>query len=59
MPRDTGESAVKETICRVLSLTGYEVNPNDLYTRYRLKKSDKVILKFKDEKLKRNIQIEP
>ena len=57
MPRDTGDNVLEETVCRAIFLTGNEVTPDDLHACYRLKNKDTVILKFKDRKLKRSIQI--
>ena len=57
MPRDIGDNVLEETVCRAISLTGNEVTPDDLHACYRLKNKDTVILKFKDRKLKRSIQI--
>ena len=48
---------IKETVCRAISLTGYEVTPGNLHACHRLKNKDRAILKFKDRKLKALIQI--
>ena len=55
--RDTGDNLLKETACRAISLTGNEGKPDDLHVCHCLKNKDRVILKFKDRKLKRSIQI--
>ena len=55
MPRDIGDNVLEETVCRDISLTGCEVTPDDLHACHQLKNKDRVILKFKDRKLKRSI----
>ena len=57
VPRDIGDKVLEETVCTAISPTGHEVTPDDLHVRHRLKSKDRVILKFKDRKLKRSIQI--
>ena len=57
MPRDIGDNVLEETVYRNISLTGHEVTPDDLHACRRLKNKDRVILKFKDKKLKLSIQI--
>ena len=57
MPGDIGGNLLEETVCRATSLTGHEVTPHDLHASHRLKNKDRVILKFKDRKLKLSIQI--
>ena len=47
MPRDSVNNVLEEPAHRALSITGYEVNPNDLHTCSGLKKRNTVILKFK------------
>ena len=56
VPRNIGDNVLEETVCRAISLTGHEVTPDDLHACHRLKPKDRVILKFKDRKLKRSIQ---
>ena len=53
MPADITEDVLEESICKALSLTGVNVVPNDLHSCHRLKRSDKVIVKFKCRKQKR------
>ena len=53
VPHDIGDNVLEETVCRAISLTGYEVTPDDLHACHQLKNKDRVILKFKDRKLKR------
>ena len=57
MPRDSENNVLEEPAHRALSITGYEVTPNDLHTCSGLKKRNTVILKFKYWNLKHNIQI--
>ena len=52
VPCDTGDNVLEETVCRAISLTGHEVTPDDLHMCHQLKNNDRVILKFKDRKLK-------
>ena len=47
MPADITEDVLEENICKALSLTGVNVVPNDLHACHRMKRSDKVIVKFK------------
>ena len=47
----------ENSVCKALSLTGYEVKPDDLQACHRLKKKDTVIVKFKCTKQKRSILI--
>ena len=55
VPRDIGNNVLEETVCRAISLTGHEVTPDDLHACHRPKNKDRVILKFKDRKLKPSI----
>ena len=41
---------LEEKICEALSLTGTKVNPDDLDACHRMKKKDKLIIKFKNRK---------
>ena len=56
MPPEIEDNVLEETVCRAISLTENEVTPDDLQACHRLKSKDRVILKFKDRKLKRSIQ---
>ena len=47
----------ENSVCKALSLTGYEVKPDDLQACHRLKKNDTAIVKFKCTKQKRSILI--
>ena len=44
---DITEDVLEENICKALSLTGVNVVPNDLHARHRMKRTDRVIVKFK------------
>ena len=57
VPLNIWDNALEETVCRAISLTGQEVTPDDLRACHRLKNKDRVILKFKDRKLKHSVQI--
>ena len=46
VPQDIHDNVLENTICKALSLTGQEAVPED-----------RVIVKFKDRKLKHNVQI--
>ena len=50
MPTDITEDVSEENICRALSLTWVNVIPNDLLVCYRMKRSDRVVVKFKSRK---------
>ena len=47
VPADITEDVLEENICKALSLTGVNVVPNDLHTCHRMKRTDRVIVKFK------------
>ena len=55
MPADITEDVLEESICKALSLTGVNVVPNDLHAYHRMKRSDKVIVKFNRRKQKRSV----
>ena len=57
VPREIEDNILEETVCRAIPLTEHEVTPGDLDTCHQLKNKDREILKFKDRKLKRSIQI--
>ena len=52
VPADITEDVLEENICKALSLTGVNVVPNDLHACYQMKRSDRVIVKFKCPKQK-------
>ena len=47
VPVDITEDALEENVCKALSLTGVNVVPNNLHACHRMKRSDKIIVKFK------------
>ena len=55
MPADITEDVLEESICKALSLTGVNVVPNDLHACHRMKRSDRVIVKFKCCKQKNSV----
>ena len=57
VPASIGYVVLGSSVCRALSLTGYEMKPDDLQACHRLKKKDTVIIKFKCRKQKRSILI--
>ena len=52
VPAEIHEDVSEESICKVLSLTGFNFVPEDLHTCHRMKRSDRVIVKFKCHKQK-------
>ena len=48
---------MEESICKVLSLTGVKVVPEDLHACHRMKRLDRVIVKFKCHKQKQSFYI--
>ena len=57
VPQDIHDNVLEDIICKALSLTGQEVVPEDLHASHRMSNRDRVIVKFKDKKLKHNVQI--
>ena len=55
MPADITEDVLEESICKALSLTGVNVVPNDLHACHRMKRTDRVIVKFKCRKQKNSV----
>ena len=49
---DINEDVLEENICKVLSLTGVNVIPNDINACHRMKRTDRVIVKCKCHKQK-------
>ena len=49
---DITEDVLEENICKVLSLTGVNVIPNDINACHRMKRTDRVIVKCKCNKQK-------
>ena len=55
VPADITEDALEENVCKALSLTGVNVVPNDLHACHQMKRSDRVIVKFKCHKQKNSV----
>ena len=55
VPAEIQDDVLEESICKALSLIGANVAPEDLHTCHRMKRSDRVIIKFKCCKEKRPI----
>ena len=55
VPADITEDVLEENICKALSLTGVNVVPNDLHACHRMKRTDRVIVKFKCRKQKNSV----
>ena len=55
VPAEIHEDVLEESICKVLSLTGVNVVPEDLHACHRMKRSDRVIVKFKCYKQKQSL----
>ena len=50
VPHSINNVDLEEKVCEALPLTGTKVKPNDLDPYHRMKKKDKVIIKFKNSK---------
>ena len=55
VPEEINEDVLEDIICRALSLTGVNVIPEDLQSCHRMKRSDRVIVKFKCRKQKQSL----
>ena len=55
VPAEIHEDVLAESICKALSLTRVNVVPEDLHVCYRMKRSDRVIVKFKCRKQKQSL----
>ena len=55
VPADITEDVLEENICKALSLTGVNVVPSDLHACDQMKKTDRVIIKFKCCKQKNSV----
>ena len=55
VPADITEYFLEENICKALSLTGVNVVPNDAHTFHWMRRSDRVIVKFKCRKQKNSV----
>ena len=47
--------ALEQSVCQALSLTGISVEPDDLQACHRMRKKDRVIIKFKCRKQKHRV----
>ena len=55
LPAEIHEDVLEESICKAQSLTGVNVVPEDLHACHRMKRSDRVIVKFKCRKQKQSL----
>ena len=55
VPAEIHEDVLEESICKALSLTGFNVVPGDLQACRRMKRSYRVIVKFKCRKQKQSL----
>ena len=55
VPVDITEDVLEENICKPLSLTVVNVVPNDVHTCHRMRRSDRVIVKFKCRKQENSV----
>ena len=55
VPAEINEDVLEDSICKALSLTGVNVVPEDLQACHRMKRSDRVIVKFKCRKQKQSL----
>ena len=55
VPAEIYEDVLEESICKALSLTRVNVVPEDLHTCHRMKRLDRVIVKFKCRKQKQSL----
>ena len=55
VPHSVNNVDLEEKVCKVLSFTGTKVKPDDLDACHRMKKKDKVIIKFKNRKQRNDV----
>ena len=55
VPADITEDVLEENICKAFSLTRVNVIPNELHACHRMKRSDRMIVKFKCRKQKNSV----
>ena len=55
VPAEIQDVILGESVCKALSLTGVNVAPEDLHACHRMKRSDRVIIKFKCRKQKQSV----
>ena len=55
VPPNIVDDVLEQSVCQALSLTGISVEPDDLQACYRMRKKDRVIIKFKYRKQKHRV----
>ena len=55
VPSDIADDVLEQSVCQALSLTGISVEPDDLQACHRMRKKDRVIIKFKCRKQKHRV----
>ena len=55
MPSDIADDVLEQSVCQALSLKGTSVEPDDLQACHRMRKKDRVIIKFKCRKQKHHV----
>ena len=55
VPAEIQDDVLEASVCKALSLTGVTVAPGDLHACHRMKRSDRVIIKFKCRKQKQSV----
>ena len=49
MVSDIADNVLEQSVCQALSLTGMSVEPDNLQACHRMRKKDRVIIKFKQK----------
>ena len=55
VPSDIADDVLEQSVCQALSLTGISAQPDDLQACHRMRKKDRVIIKFKCRKQKHRV----
>ena len=55
VPSDMADDVLEQSVCQALSLTGISVEPDDLQSCHRMRKKDRVIIKFNCRKKKHRV----
>ena len=55
VPVEIQDDVLEASVCKAFSLTGFTVAPEDLHACHRMKRSDRVIIKFKYRKQKQSV----
>ena len=55
VPSGIADDVLEQSVCQALSLTGISVEPDDLQACHRMRKKDRVIIKFKCRKQKHRV----